>query len=216
MTEPMEIEAKFELDPAHRNRLLAATTIGRFTASDRKEIVQDDVYYDTDDARLAAAGATLRIRRSASGAKMTFKGPRQAATSATDAHIASRLEDEVVLDAAQVSAVPHDGPLPELPDVSPFERARSLVGSAVLVPVANLHNQRVTVMLSAGATTLELAVDRCVGTRLRDGRTVSFDEVELESTAADHAAVMEASNALQQAVPGLRPSRATKLGRTLG
>jgi inorganic triphosphatase YgiF len=216
MSEPIEIEAKFDLDAADRDRLLATTTFGRFSVSERRDAMQEDTYFDTADARLAAAGATLRIRRTANDTRMTFKGPRQSGASSAEAHIASRPEDEVSLDAAQTRALTDDDPLPPLLGVSPLNRARELVGAAPFVPVARLRNERTTLTLSGGDSELELTVDDCVGTRLSDGRTVAFNEVELESKSADRATVLEASSALHQAIPSLRPSGSTKLGRTLG
>jgi triphosphatase len=215
MSDPVEIEAKFDYDPADRDRLLAVSDIGRFSVVERKDFVQEDTYYDTADARLAAAGATLRVRRQANGTKMTFKGPRQAGGSAEEAHIASRLEDEVTLDVAQAGTLSPDGPLPERNDISPLQRARALVGSAALVPMARIRNDRTILTLSDGSTALDLAIDDCVGTRLSDGRTVTFGEVELETTTAGRATVLEAAGALQEQVPSLRPSQLTKLGRTL-
>jgi inorganic triphosphatase YgiF len=217
MSEPREIEAKFDVDTGDRGILLTAKTVGGFVVRERQSAEQEDIYYDTADALLAAAGSTLRVRRTASGAKMTFKGQRAAGHSEAEAHIASRLEDEVPIDPGQASRVAIDAPLPEMSGVSPLERARAIVGRGELRPIARLQNARTTLLLhDDDGATLELTVDDCVGTRLRDGRTVSFDEVELETKTADRAALIEVSNALRELVPSLRPSRATKLGRTLG
>ena len=217
MSEPREIEAKFDVDTGDREILLTATTVGAFVIQERQSAEQDDIYFDTAGGRLAAAGSTLRVRRTASGAKMTFKGRRAADGSEDEAHIASRLEDEVPIGPDQASRVAIDAPLPEMSDVSPLERARAIVGLRELRPIARLQNARTTLLLQDDdGSTLELTVDDCVGTRLRDGRTVAFDEVELETKTADRAALIEVSNALRELVPSLRPSRATKLGRTLG
>jgi hypothetical protein len=70
-------------------------------------------------------------------------------------------------------------------------------------------------LTDADGMSIELAVDDCVGTRLRDGRTVAFDEIEIETKTADRAALIEVSNALRDLVRSLRPSHATKLGRTM-
>src|SRR5688572_5874198 len=105
MSEPREVEAKFSAEPTDRELLMSATTIGRFTVENRQTAAQDDIYYDTEGALLAAAGATLRVRRTAKGARMTYKGRREAGGPEVEAHIASRLEDEVVLDHGQASAV---------------------------------------------------------------------------------------------------------------
>jgi inorganic triphosphatase YgiF len=216
MTEPREIEAKFDVDRQGRQRLLNVSTVGRFTVIERRSVDQDDIYFDTGDALLAAAGATLRVRRKGDEALVTFKGKRSADTSSGEAHIASRLEDEVPLSASDSALVTTDAPLPAFANISPLDRARAIVGGGDLLPVAQLRNSRVTLLLSDGESTLELAVDDCVGTRLQDGRDTRFDEVELESKSADRATLIEVGDALRALVPGLRPSRLTKLGRTLG
>lgn len=216
MSEPREIEAKFEIGREDRERLASVDRIGRFAVFERQRAEQDDVYFDTEDDLLAAAGSTLRVRRTTNGARMTYKGQRELAQSADEAHIASRLEDEVTLDSTQASAVTVDGPLPEMANVSPLDRARTIVGGVQLRPIARLENARVMLMLrDDDGSTLELAVDNCVGTRLRDGRKIAFDEVELETKSAGRAALIDATNALQAMFPSLRPSQLTKLGRTM-
>ncbi|MDQ3547859.1 MAG: CYTH domain-containing protein [Chloroflexota bacterium] len=216
MIEPREIEAKFDVDRQDRDLLLSITTVGRFTVQEQRTAAQDDIYFDTSGALLAEAGSTLRVRRTAKGARMTYKGLRESGGPSGEAHIASRLEDEVSLDTAQASAVAIDLPLPDMEGISPLERARSVVGHDVLLPVARLQNTRTTLLLSdANGATLELAVDDCVGTRLSDGRKIEFDEVELETKTADRVGLLDASSALRELVPSLRPSPLTKLGRTL-
>ena len=210
---PREIEAKFETDAAGHAALLAATTFGAFSVSARKQRQQDDIYFDTTDSALRRAGATLRVRRLADGALMTFKGARQAARAE---HFASRAEDEQALPAAWSARVSTDAPLPDGLDASPLRRARALTGAATLQPIARLQNERVTLELrAADERQLELALDHCVGTRLADGRVVAFDEVELEVKQGGEAALLEAQVALLRAALTLRPSQATKLARTL-
>jgi inorganic triphosphatase YgiF len=216
MTEPREIEAKFEVDRQGRELLVDVAQVGRFKVIERKAVDQDDIYFDTEGALLAAAGATLRVRRKGDAALITFKGKRSAGGPSAEAHIASRLEDEVPLrpsDAAQVNA---ESPMPAFTNVSPLDRARAITGDNELRPVARLQNSRVTLLLSDGESSLELAVDDCRGTRFRDGREIRFEEVELESKSDDRATLIEVSDTLQALVPGLRPSPLTKLGRTLG
>ena len=215
MTEPREIEAKFDFEKRDRDSLLALTYVGRFAVRERQSVDQDDIYYDTDDGLLGAAGATLRVRRTAKGARMTFKGRREAGAS-DDAHIASRLEDEVTLDPAHAAAIPFDAALPELDGLSPLERARQIAGARELRPIARLQNRRTTLVLSDDdGATLELAVDDCVGTRISDGRQIAFDEIEIETKSAGRDTLIAAAGALRELVPSLRPSPQTKLGRTL-
>jgi inorganic triphosphatase YgiF len=217
MSDPREIEAKFDVDEPGRERLLTVDSVGRFSVLERRNAAQDDIYFDTDDAQLALSGSTLRVRRTEKGSRMTFKGRRESVALADEAHIATRLEDEVPLDLAQAASVRIDAPLPELDGISPLARARDIIGRNELRPVARLRNSRTTLLLGADdGATLELAVDDCVGTRLSDGRETRFKEVELETKTADRAALLEASDALRTIAPSLRPSHQAKLGRTLG
>lgn len=217
MSDPREIEAKFDINKRDRDMLMSITSVGRFDVQDRRIVEQEDVYFDTDGSLLAAAGCTLRIRKIDSGTRMTFKGRRESHVPQEEAHIASRLEDEVQLTPEQAATISIDESIPTLAAVSPLQRARAIVGHSDLRPVARLQNTRMTLLLGdkQGAT-LELAVDDCVGTRLRDGRTIAFDEIEVETKSSDRAALIEVSNVLREIVPSLRPSHATKLGRTLG
>lgn len=216
MSESREIEAKFDIDADDRQQLLSLSSVGRFVVEERHDVVQDDIYFDTEEAHLASAGATLRLRRSAGRTRMTFKGRREVAASDDEAHIASRLEDEVLLSPEQARRMMLDGPLPAMTDLSPLVRARSFTGDHDLKPIARLSNNRTTLLIrDPDGASLELAVDECVGTRFRDGRMVSFDEVEIETKSADRAALDEVSQELRALVPGLHPSRLTKLGRTL-
>lgn len=214
-----EIEAKFEVDEAGRQALLALEQLGAYRVRSRRQRRQDDLYFDTADAALRRAGSTLRVRRLPDGAVVTFKGKREPSSGAGggDAHLASRAEDEVPIAPELAEGVSATAALPDAIDVSPVRRARAIVGDTELQPTARLLNERVVIELAhPEGHKLELAVDRVAGTRLADQRMVEFDEVELESKGADRALLLEAQRALQERVPGLRPSHTTKLERVLG
>lgn len=220
MTEPdaalREVEAKFELDAAAREALLRLDEVAGFRVVARRRKPQDDMYFDTAGADLARAGATLRVRRAEGGALMTFKGDRLPALDDAEAHVASRIEDEVPLAADLAELVTPNRALPEGVDISPMRRARRIVPHGALEPVARIQNERVVVdLVDADGARVEMAIDRARGTRLRDGRVVEFDEVELETKGAGRAALTRLMRALQERVPGMRPSAQTKLGRTL-
>jgi inorganic triphosphatase YgiF len=213
---PTEIEAKFEIDDADRERLAALDGIDRFRVVDRRTQAQDDLYFDTSDGGLASAGSTLRVRRSPKGAFMTFKGKRASSGSDAELHIASRLEDEISLSMEYDRRVLPDAALPENVALSPLKRARTIVGAGDLLPTARLQNTRTVIDLADDAgTRMELSLDRCIATRLSDGRVVEFGEVELEAKDADRAALLGLATALQRAIPSLRPSHQTKLERAL-
>jgi inorganic triphosphatase YgiF len=213
---PREVEAKFTLDRDDRQRLADLQRVGSFRVTHAEATRQVDTYFDSVDRRLAEASSSLRLRRKPSGALMTFKGAREP-TSAADAHVASRLEDEVRVPDEDAERVTLQDPLPDMPSLAPLRRARSIVSDAPLIATAQLDNERITLLLadSVGAT-LELAIDHVTGTRLSDGRQVIWDEVELEAKGASRELLLHAAAALRKVAPSLRPSRLTKLERVLG
>jgi inorganic triphosphatase YgiF len=212
-----EVEAKFGAEAAAYAALLDLQEIAGFKVVDRSVGRQQDVYFDTADGQLGRVDASLRVRRLSGGALMTFKGDPQHMHADDDLHFASRVEDETLISPEDTAQVSIDHPLPDTIDASPLRRARELVPSGRLVPIAVIENERTVLHLSddSGAT-IEMAVDRAQGTRLSDGRVIDFDEVELETKSADHDTLARVARALQQSVAGLRPNRDTKLGRTLG
>ena len=65
MTEPREVEAKFSIDRADRERLVAVEQVGRFAVAGRVAATQTDIYFDTPCGDLglaellAASGVTV-------------------------------------------------------------------------------------------------------------------------------------------------------------
>ena len=213
MSDLAEVEAKFEADDDAQQRLLTLQGFGDFRLVERDSKLQNDVYYDTAAGHLREAGATLRIRRRSSGAQMTFKGERQ---TAGDSHVVSRLEDEVDLDAASIAGLDDETPLMLPIEPRPLERARALSANEALTPMARLMTHRSVLLFEDGAgNQVEISIDRCEATRLMDGRAVTFSEVELELKQGEADALLEAAEALERAVGGLKPSTKTKLERTL-
>lgn len=211
MSDHREIEAKFEADESTLDTLLTLERFGEFNVARDAEKLQDDVYYDSAAGHLKDAGASLRIRRKGPDVQMTFKGER-----AQIANTVSRLEDEVVLPGEAVSHLGHGDPLTLDFECSPYQRARSLTGVHDLIPIARLRTSR-TILLASNLSgvAIELAVDRCSGTRVTDERTVQFAEVEAELKAGSSDELERALVHLLRAVPGLRPSEVTKLERAL-
>lgn len=211
-----EVEAKFAVDADARDALLQFDEVAGFRVVGRKQKQQRDIYFDTAEGDLGKAGATLRVRRLADGALMTFKGAHAPAADAEEAHFASRVEDETPISAEDAAAISVERQLPETIDTSPLRRARLIATHGPLEPIAVLENERIVIDLANQAgERIELAVDRARGTRLRDGRVVEFDEVELESKSAGRDTLSRVARGLQRLVPGLHPSHETKLGRTL-
>lgn len=212
MTEPREIEAKYQIDdPAPLLELEQAPPL---RVTDRRQIDQHDTYLDTTGGALRAAGSTLRLRDSNGVWTLTFKGAR-APMASRQRHVASRVEVNERVDAG-VAATILAGQR-SAGRLAPLVLAAELTSNAPLVPIARIHTERVAIDLAdqAGGQ-YELAVDRCRGERLADGRVVEFSEIELEAREPDHDALVRAADALRAAVPGLRPSGETKLARVLG
>jgi inorganic triphosphatase YgiF len=214
MSEPREIEAKFEAGPDVLERLLRLRAFAGFTVAAKPEQVQDDVYFDTQDEILKQSGASLRIRRKGGQLQMTFKGDRQ--VSSDDSNVVSRLEDQVLLAGVAESFDPAAGPLIIEPLPSPLKRTRELTARGDLLPVARLMTSRIVLTArNIQNHEIEIAVDRCLATRLMDNREVQFVEVEAELIRGDAVVLYSALTDLMRSVPGLQPSSRTKLERAL-
>ncbi|HUG14368.1 MAG TPA: CYTH domain-containing protein [Thermomicrobiales bacterium] len=216
MTDTREVEAKFDIDPDGIRRLEDIAVIGDFRVTSRRNVSQDDLYFDTQNQALAAASASLRLRRKSDVAQMTFKGRRDIAISESEAHIASRLEDEQFVSSAVAARISAGIWHPEDDRLSPVARARIIAENEDMLPLARLENDRVVVMLSNDdGLELELAIDTCRGSRLSDGRVTRFHELELEAMSAGREALIAVACELQAIVPGVRPNHRTKLERVL-
>lgn len=211
MSEPREIEAKYEADPRALEHLLAIDRFGEWQVEHFPEKVQMDVYFDSPDESLKDAGASLRLRRRGSAVLMTFKGDRVSAGTAV-----SRLEDEVSVDLNAAARFEETGEWHGSDIPSPLARAHKLTGDVPLVAFAGLQTARARMIAThPGGGQVELALDRCQGIRKGDGRVVSFIEleVELKQGGIDH--LVLALDQLVATVPGLRPTTVTKLERAL-
>ncbi len=211
MTDIREIEAKYEADKRALDQLLALDRFGEWVVERLPEKIQVDSYFDTSTELLKHGGASLRIRRKDPAVLMTFKGDRVATGSAV-----SRLEDEVSIDPDLAIQFEQDGAWPQQDLPSPLARARPLTGDATFIAFAQLQTSRMQLIAShPGGAQVELAVDRCQGTRIDDDRRVTFVEVEVELKQGNLDDLTDALHALVSTVPGLRPSTTTKLERTL-
>lgn len=216
MSDPREVEAKFEIDAESIALLATIERIGEFVVQSRRAVSQQDLYFDTASGELAQARASLRIRNKATGAEITYKGSKDEPRSADEAHIASRLEDEVRVDGEVAERVRRGDWSDSDEQLSPIRRAREICRAGALQPTADMLNDRIVVTLvSEDGQELEMAIDTCTGKRLVDGRETRFNELELESKGADHEALVRAATELQLMLPGIRPNHRTKLERVL-
>lgn len=212
MTEPREIEAKFEIaDPTPLLELAQAPPLD---VDGRTEIEQVDTYLDTADAALKSSGSTLRLRETNGVWTLTFKGAR-AAMAQGQRHVASRVEVNERVDVGVARTILSGRR--SAGRLAPLVLAAEITRGGPLVQVARIQTQRTAIdLIDPEGRRFELAIDRCRGERLADGRVIEFSEVELEARDPDPAALVKAARALRAAVPGLQPSGQTKLARVLG
>lgn len=199
---PVEIELKYlARDPATADRLLAAASLGRFTAEPAvRETRCTDTYFDTADGALARAGLAARARRSATESLLTVK-----ATTTEAGALQRRTELE--------------GPAGEEidPRTWPPSPARTLLlelcDGAPLVDLVTVRQFRRRRDLVTDATRLELSLDQVEV--LDRGRVVDrFTEIEIELREGDEVPLLEL-RALLDLDPRLAPATGSKLDRAL-
>ena len=211
-----EIEAKFAgATPDDAEAILLLDKLDGLRVTQDAERRQTDYYYDTADASLRDAGASLRVRKLTDGLLMTFKGDKQLVTNEAGVQAVSRLEDEVETAPEFAAAWAPDSPLPTVAPPDPLLRARAISGDAVLLLTAIIATERRTRVFSGDGAVIEVAVDRSRATRGSDGRVVEFGELEVELRSGAAEQLQHFCAALLQAVPGLRESSITKLTRAL-
>jgi inorganic triphosphatase YgiF len=188
----MEIEAKYRVGPAELALVAALRALGRYALEPAPAPeLQENIYYDTADGRLAAARHGLRVRRVGERALITLKGP--AAVDASGLH--RRAEHEFP------GADPHPH---SWPPGHARELALALTAGAPLLPIAAVRTERQIVYAAHdGMAVAELALDR--GVLQGGGREQPFTELEIEllpaGEPADIAALAEALSAHIALVP---------------
>ncbi len=167
-----EIELKFGVDPARTGAIDAALRRAKARAG-----AIESRYYDTPDHRLADAGLTLRLRRSARAWEQTLKAPTE--------RLGERLEE----------TVPRPGRWgPDGPPIDPTQHDGSAAGkllraaldgrdAATLVPVHTCTVVRRSVEIEAGGARVELAFDR--GEIRVGAASIPICELEYELKAGD-------------------------------
>ncbi|MGH9362465.1 MAG: CYTH domain-containing protein [Thermoanaerobaculia bacterium] len=161
---------------------------------------QENLYLDTADLRISSGGAMLRVRRSGSGAIVTFKAGAE-----LEAGYFRSTEIEAPIDPPALSSIlKHPSSLYRLP-LAPAEILRARFGELSLEVVGTLTNDRSR--FRAGAYLVE--VDRLL---FPDGSEEY--EVEVETERPEEArAWLEAE--FRRLSVRAAPSRQTKLARLL-
>jgi inorganic triphosphatase YgiF len=198
----MEIEAKYRVGPADLALVAALRALDSYTLEPAPAPeLQENIYYDTADGRLAAARHGLRVRRVGERALITLKGP--AAVDAGGLH--RRAEHEF----------PGADPRPQSwPPGAARELALALTAGAALVPIASVRTERQILYAARdGLVVAEFALDRGV---LRGGeREQPFTELEIELLSAGEPADIAALARALSAHIALVPESQSKLQRAM-
>ena len=202
MSEHLEIEQKFDVDPGFERPSFAG--LAGVTAAEPVLHHLSATYFDTADGRLAASKITLRRRTGGSDAGWHLKLPASAG---------ARREVHAPLGPAE-REVP--GEL--------TARVAEVTGGQPLAPIATLDTERTVVTLSSsdGRVVAEVADDLVTARRLpadggeggEGGKILRWREVEVEVPVADPALQRAAADVLLAA--GARPAgHGSKLARLL-
>jgi inorganic triphosphatase YgiF len=195
MPEYLEIEQKFEVDEGFERPDFGAVS-GGVTAAAPVTLHLAAIYYDTPDARLAAAKITLRRRTGGADEGWHMKLPVSARERR---ELREPLSDEL---PATLAA-----------------RVAEVTGGAPVAPIASLDTERIIVTLREnGAVVAEIADDVVTARRLGGtgaGRgTLRWREIEVE-VPRPYPALQEAAATLLRNA-GAKPARsASKLARVL-
>jgi inorganic triphosphatase YgiF len=202
MIRTMEIEAKYRVESAEITLVAALRALGhyRLEPAPAPEL-QENVYYDTADGRLAAARYGLRVRRVADRTLTTLKGP--AAVGVAGLH--RRAEHEF----------PGADPQPlSWPPGAARELALALTGGAPLVAIAAVSTERQILHAARdGLAVAEFALDR--GVLRGGGHERPFTELEIELLPAGEPADIDALARALAAHITLVPEPLSKLQRAL-
>ncbi len=199
----MEIEAKFRVpDAALLERLAAAARLVGYDLERPAARRDDDVFLDTADRRLLAAGYYLRRRENADGVRITLK---QLATASDDGVL--RREEFELRAAADV-------PASEWPRGPLRDRVLGLAGPEALVPFLELAQERRTRRVGMdGRVVAELSLD--VVSARAGSRTRRWYEVELELLPGGSEEDLAVLSAALREVWGLVPESRSKFERAL-
>jgi CHAD domain-containing protein len=206
-----EIEAKFIIRrPGQVDEAIRVLEASGFAIAPRGASTHADIYYDTEDWSVLAAGWVCRVRRQRGHDKVTLKSLEGA-----EAAVLVRSEISQAIEAQEEHA-----PL-SLADGPVREKLDSLLGDKPLVGLFRVSARRTVYELDrsgANPLRLELDVDEC---RIEAEKTtekatgvLEFTELELESQTGS-AADLESVAALLHDEAGLTRGRFSKFERGL-
>lgn len=216
MTDTIEVETKFSIPASSLPDVFRIHRLADFLRIEDRQARHRDIYLDTDDEALRRSDVALRWRDTAGGPLLaSFKG---AAIKQESEYVGiHRPEIETVVSRADVD-LDREAELPiglysELPA---FAAALNIVGDVMLRPVAAISTgRRSAIFMRTTGGQAELAIDRTVGIRLRDGASHEFIEIELEISDEVIDDLAELIGDLRTQAPDLEPTEITKLERVL-
>lgn len=171
--DPVEIELKFQVPAAQRERLRRAVA-----TSTAATLRLQAVYADTADQRLAAAGFALRLRQEGRHWVQTLKGRGDG--------LMQRLEHEVALPAQR--GTPVLDPQRHAGSAAGTALAALLADGAPLEPRYRTDIRRLWRRVKSGGATIEIAFDE--GRIVAGEREVPVCEIEFELIAGAPAALL--------------------------
>ncbi len=198
----MEIEAKFMVpDAALLDRLAAAPSLAGYVLGPAVVRRDDDLFYDTADGGLRAAGLYLRRRVNADGVRVALKQLAPASGG-----VLRREGEELLLTA--------DLPVREWPDGPLKTRVRAVAGDADLTPVLRLTQVRRARDVTLGeGVVAELSLD-AVSVRSGPSR-LRWHEAEVEIVREGTEEDLAALGSALEGVWGLRAERRSKFEHAL-
>jgi inorganic triphosphatase YgiF len=201
-----EVEVKFLADgPGPLEALARANALGMGKLGPPTTVDEVDIYLDTADGLLAAAGWVCRHRDRGTGPIVSMKGP--ALDGPDGIHRRHELEG-----AASASHDPAEWPAGPARD-----RLREMTGDAPLIERLTLHQRRTErPVIVDGSEVATLSLDQ-VRVDRSDATSATFHVVEVELASDDPASVtlLGLIASALAGVPGLTPDHRTKLDHAL-
>lgn len=175
----MEIELKFDIDPAAADQLLEELAL----ASEGQEQILKSVYYDTEGSELRGAGLALRVRDDGHKRVQTLKQ--------TTARAFARGEWEQEI----------DGAAPDMAAVADTPLAALMAGrdGSALKPAFEVTVERAKRNLAVGDGVVEIALDR--GAVSADGFGAPICELELELKSGAPSLLFDLARQLAERAP---------------
>lgn len=206
MSSTLETELKLRASEAALIALARAPSLGPATLGPARTVEEVDVYLDTADGRLAAAGWACRLRTRGGRRRISLKGPPEH-PAGTSLHLRPEIEADAPDDRVERPV--------EWPSTPARSLVLSLAGERPLAERLTLHQSRTErSVLVKGRTVATLSLDRVAV--VEHGEPLGhLRVVELELVPGAPTEVVDTLVADLGAMPGLRSEPASKLERAV-